>query len=79
MSQKRQHRRMSEDLTLEERRSLIWELVKKTQLARDPAAWKRQVAVMRKRAQLQTGEPGQKRTWTRDDLYEERLSRFRRG
>jgi len=43
----------------------------------DPAAWEQALQFMlelRKRGPL----PGQQRTWTREDLYEERLSRYGR-
>jgi hypothetical protein len=53
------------------------------QLARVPAttylddiAWQRELDFMRKRGRLKP--LGRKRTWTREELYEDRLGRFSR-
>ncbi len=43
---------------------------------RDPEAMQRVFAIMQERAKLPSTAEG--RTWTRDDLYEERLGRFSR-
>lgn len=44
---------------------------------RDPEAWARAVALMRS-LQAQGPLPSRRRTWTRDELYEERESRYGR-
>jgi hypothetical protein len=42
---------------------------------RDPQAWTRAVALMRS-LQAQGPLPNRRRTWTRDELYDERESRY---
>jgi hypothetical protein len=46
-------------------------------LPRDPEAWQRALALMRS-LQAQGPLPNRSRKWTRDELYEERESRFER-
>ncbi|MDR7551051.1 MAG: hypothetical protein QN131_14130 [Armatimonadota bacterium] len=42
----------------------------------DRQAWEEELAFLRQRARLQ--ELGRQRSWTREELYEERLQRFSR-
>ncbi len=47
-----------------------------TTLARKLQIWEEEKAFMRERARMDVPQTG--RTWTRDELYEERLERFSR-
>jgi len=48
-----------------------------TSLPRDRQAWERELAFIKERARS-LPDLGGKRTWTREQLYEERLERFSR-
>ncbi len=55
------------------RQGLDLALAQREQRVLDPQAWEEELAFLRERAKLPT--TGDQRTWTRDELYDDRLSR----
>jgi hypothetical protein len=54
----------------------IEQVTRRTPLARDPRALERLMEIINERMKMDVPQTG--RTWTRDELYEERLERFSR-